>query len=588
MRDKNFSFLSIYRLKERKFIRLADEKMRQVTPTPKYRFAIGIDETPYELKGDLDGRRYVDIYAVDLKTGDKKLAVTECRWYFGPSFTGSYYLYYKDGHFFTYDLIQGRSFNITEKLPVSFIDTEDDLNIKDPPIRPVGWEKRGKFVLLYDNWDVWKVPVHGGKGINLTVDGRKNSVRYQRRYRLDPEEKGIDLSKPQYFRAYGEWTKKSGIVRIKNGKPGAEKLLWDDALFGGLLKAGKVDTFLYTMQNHRDYPDYYATGPALRAGRRITDANPQQKEFRWSSAARLIDYTDKQGGKHQAALFLPAGYEAGKSYPTVVYIYEKLSLWMHRYFSPSARGFSKSVYTNWGYAVLMPDITYKVDDPGFSAVWCVLPAVEAAVKTGIVDKDRIGIHGHFWGGYQTAFLITQTDTFKAVVAGAPLTNMISMYSSIYWNVGFSNQPLFESGQARFSGGFWKNIDAYARNSPVYYAHRVNTPLLLLHNDKDGAVDWNQGIEYFNALRQLQKPVVMLQYKGENHGLRKPENQRDYTIRMRQFFDHHLMGKPAPKWYKEGVSHLDHNDHIKELAKLQKSKKKETPKKGKEKNKKEKK
>lgn len=571
MRDKNFSFLSIYRVKEKKFIRLADEKMRQVNPAPRHRCAVGIDETPYKLKGDLDGRRYEDIYAVDLKTGSKKLAVKKCRWIFAPSFTGTHFLYYKDGHFHTYDMVRGKSFNITENLPVSFIDEGNDENVKDPPTYPVGWEKQGKFVLLYDNWDVWKVPVHGGTGTNLTVDGRKNRVRYQRRYRLDPEEKGIDLSKPQYFRMYGEWTKKSGIARIEKGKPGAETLLWDDAAFGGLLKAEKAPLFLYTKQSYKEYADYYAAGPLLRSGKTITDANPQQKEFRWSAGARLVDYTSKQGDKLQAALFLPAGYEEGKSYPTVVYIYEKLSQRLHSYYAPRASGFNKSVYTNRGYAVLMPDITYKINDPGLSSVWCVVPAVEAAVKTGIVDKERVGIQGHSWGGYQTAFLITQTDTFKAAVAGAPLTNMISMYSSIYWNIGIPNQPLLESGQGRFYGGFWDNLDAYTRNSPVYYAHKVNTPLLLLHNDKDGAVDWNQGIEYFNALRQLQKPVVMLQYKGENHGLRKPENRRDYTVRMRQFFDHYLMGKPAPKWYTEGVSHLDHKDHIKELTELQKRK-----------------
>ncbi|GAI09707.1 unnamed protein product, partial [marine sediment metagenome] len=183
-----------------------------------------------------------------------------------------------------------------------------------------------------------------------------------------------------------------------------------------------------------------------------------------------------------------------------------------------------------------------------------------------VDKDRIGIHGHSWGGYQSSFLVTQTDIFKACVTGAPLTNMISMYSSIYWNSGSANQPIFESSQGRFKGGYWENIEAYTRNSPVYYARNVKTPLIILHNDKDGAVDWNQGIEYFNTLRRLGKPVVMLQYKGENHGLRKPANQKDYTIRMREFFDHHLMGKPAPKWLQEGISHLKLEEHIKERTK----------------------
>jgi dipeptidyl aminopeptidase/acylaminoacyl peptidase len=267
----------------------------------------------------------------------------------------------------------------------------------------------------------------------------------------------------------------------------------------------------------------------------------------------------------QGALYLPANYEEGKSYPTIVYIYEKLSQGLNGFTSLTANGFNKSLYTSQGYAVFMPDIVYKINDPGMSAVWCVLPALDAAVKTGVVDKTKVAIHGHSWGGYQTAFLVTQTDAFKAAVAGAPLTNMISMYSSIYWNTGSANQPIFESSQGRFTTGYWDNVEAYTRNSPVYHAKNVKTPLIILHNDKDGAVDWNQGIEYYNTLRRLGKPVVMLQYKGENHGLAKLENRKDYTVRMLEFFDHHLKGKPAPAWLQEGVPHLKLKDHLEERA-----------------------
>ncbi len=566
-RDKNFSFLCIYRVKEKKFLRLADEDVRQVSAAPKHRWAIGTDNQEYELMGNLEGRRYRDIYVFDLKTGKRELALKKCRWYFGPSPDGTHFLYYDDGHYFTYEMSTGKKFNITEDVPTSFINTEDDHNVKNPPIYPYyfGWVKDGISVLLYDNWDVWNVPVHGGKGVNLTINGREEGIRYRGRFRLDPEEKGIDLSKPLYISTYGEWTKKGGVARIDKGKPGAKMLLWDDAAFS-IRKAEKADVFLYTRQTYKDYPDYYVTDGSLKKGAKITEATPQQKEFLWSSGTMLLDYESAKGDKLQAALFLPANYEKGKSYPTIVYIYEKLSQWLNRYFSPYASGFNKSVYTSNGYAVLMPDIVYKVNDPGMSSVWCVLPAVEAAIKTGVVDKNNIGIHGHSWGGYQSSFLVTQTDIFKACVTGAPLTNMISMYSSIYWNSGSANQPIFESSQGRFTGGYWDNIEAYTRNSPVYYAENVKTPLIILHNDKDGAVDWNQGIEYFNTLRRLGKPVVMLQYKGENHGLRKPANQRDYTIRMREFFDHHLKGKPAPKWLKEGVPHLKLKDHLKEMAK----------------------
>jgi len=565
--DKSFSYLAEYRIAEKAFIRLADDDVRDVEPGPKDRFAIGQDVRAYELDANLDGRNYSDVYVVDMKTGKRTLALTKCRWFFMPLYDGTHFLYYDDGHFRTYDMTTGRSANITKDVPASFFNEDSDTNVVKPPDYPVGSTLDGLSVLLSDGWDIWSVPVSGaGKAVNLTANGAKDKLRY-RRLRLDPEEKAVDLSQPQYFSVYGEWTKKAGLARAEKGQPPA-RLLWDDAGFGGLSKAKKANVYVYTRDTFKDYPDYYAADAQLRNGQRLTEANPQQKDFLWSSGVRLLDFKmDPKSGLDkplQAALFLPADYEPGKRYPTIVYYYEKMSQQLNRYTPPSANGFNKSVYTSNGYAVLYPDITYKINDPGMSAVWCVLPAIDAAVAAGVVDRAKIGLQGHSWGGYQTAFLITQAD-FAAAVAGAPLTNMISMYSSIYFNSGSANQPIFESSQGRFAGGYWDNLEAYQRNSPVYYAARVKTPLIILHNDKDGAVVWNQGIEYYNTLRRLKKPVVMLQYVGENHGLQKPANQKDYTVRMKEFFDHWLMGQPAPAWYTEGVPYLKLKDHLKERA-----------------------
>jgi dipeptidyl aminopeptidase/acylaminoacyl peptidase len=213
--------------------------------------------------------------------------------------------------------------------------------------------------------------------------------------------------------------------------------------------------------------------------------------------------------------------------------------------------------------VLYPDITYETNEPGMSAVWAVVPAVKAAIATGIVDPNRVGLTGHSWGGYQTAHLVTQTNIFKAAVAGAPLTNMISMYGSIYGGAGIADGAIFEASQGRFDGGPWgSRLAAYERNSPVLHADKVTTPLIIMHNDKDGAVNWNQAIEYFHALRRNNKNVIMLQYPGEDHNLRDPKNQKDYSRRMREFFDHYLKGAPAPRWIREGVQYIEMDDYLK--------------------------
>ncbi len=565
--DRNFGYLSTYRVADDRFIQLADDDIRSVTPAPGHRWAIGSDNDEYERQQSLDGQNLVDISIIDMHTGERRLALEGVRWVFGASPDGKHLLHYGDGNFFSLDLETGESVNLTGDLGVAFWNVDDDHNVVKPPRFQfgVGWSDDGSHILLTDGWDIWKMGADGSDPVNLTVNGREQQVRYQRVFRLDPDLDGIDLSAPLYVTTYGEWTKKRGIARLDASQPGATGLLWDDAAFGSLLKAEEADVYLFTRETHADPPNYYVTDASLADGRQVTDTNPQQAELAWSSGVQLVDYESVKGAKLQASLFLPANYEPGKKYPTMVYIYEKLSQGANNFYTPSANGFNKSVYTSAGFAVLMPDIVYEINDPGQSAVWSVLPALDAAIATGVVDADAVGLHGHSWGGYQTSHLITQTDRFSAAIAGAPLTNMISMYSLIYKNAGIGNGQIFEASQGRFTGGPWDVTDAYVRNSPVYHAENVTTPLIILHNDKDGAVDFTQGVEYYNTLRRLNKNVVMLQYVGENHGLRDPANRKDYTVRMREFFDHHLRDLGMPGWLQEGVDYLDMEAHLKERA-----------------------
>ena len=565
-RDKNFSFLCVYRPAEKKFLRLADDAVRQVALTAESAYGVGTDIREYERGGNLDGRRYEDVYAVNLVSGERKLALKKARWVEATSPDGTHILYYDDGAFYTFDMRTGQSYDISKQLPSVFYNAEDDHNVVKPPERPIGWSKDSSAVLLSDGWDIWKAPVHGGPGVNLTGNGKKEKIRYRAPYRLDPDDKGIDLSQPVYIGAYGEWTKKGGIGVVDPAKPGIRMLRWDDAHYQTMEKAKHADVYLYTRETTQDFPNFYATNAKLENGQRVTDANPQQKNFLWSKGVKIVDYSSDKGDKLQGSLYLPANYEPGKSYPTIVYIYEKLSQETNHYSEPTFNGFNTAFYTSNGYAVLTPDIVYKVDDPGMSAVWCVLPALKAAEATGIVDPKRVGLHGGSWGGYQTAFLITQTNTFHAAFARAPLTDMIAMYNAIYWNTGGANQAIFESSQGRFTSGPWDDLEAYQRNSPVYHAKNVDTPFVMMHNDKDGAVDFTQGIEYFNTLRRLGKQVALLSYKGENHSLRKPENMKDYTVRMKEFFDYELLDRQPPKWWTDGVPVLKLKDELDERVK----------------------
>src|SRR6185503_14734790 len=534
-----------------------------------------------------NGRRYQDTYSVDLTTGARKLLLKK---HLGnaniASPNGKNALYWgDDAQWHVMDLATGEQHVISKGVPTLFADTSDDHNnIVMPPDASLGWTKDGSAVLLSDGFDVWKVPVNGGTAVNLTVDGKKNQIRYQRILAFEQTRagapaggrggrggrggagnaEGVDMSQPIYFATYGEWTKKSGVSKVEPNKPGAQRIVFDDANYN-FQKAKDADVYVYTRQTAIDFPNYYVTDASLKPGRQLTDANPQQKDFAWTSGVKLINYTSAKGDKLQGALYLPANYEPGKKYPLLVAIYEKRSNLAHNYVSLNETSTpNRSLYTSRGYAVLDPDIVYRVNDPGMSAVWCVVPAVKAAIATGIVDSADVGLWGHSWGGYQTAFLVTQTNIFKAAIAGAPLTDMVSMYSSIYWNTGGTNQAIFESSQGRFKGNVADNMEAYLRNSPVFHAKNVKTPLIILSDDKDGAVDFNQGITYFNTLRQMGKDVILLEYVGENHGLARPINMKDYAMRQKDWFDHYLKGAPAPEWMTNGIPRIKMDEYWQQL------------------------
>jgi dipeptidyl aminopeptidase/acylaminoacyl peptidase len=584
--DRAFSYVSEYRFAENKFVRLVDDDLRTVTTTGHDHFAYGIDTREYDQPAAYTGRRYEDVYGVDVHTGQRNLVLKKHI----PSVQlaspdGKELLYWgDDAQYWVLDLVTGQKRNITRSTGVVFGNTDDDHNnLVTPPRPPLGWAKDGSAVLLNDGWDIWKVPTRGiGPAVNLTVNGKKDQIKYQRLYAFERATPGgggrggrgggrggaggaadgIDLSQPLYVATYGEWTKKAGLSRVDPNTPGAKPLVWDDATFA-FEKAKEADVYLYTKQTSRDFPDYYVANADFNGGRKITDVNPQQKEFAWSSGVKLINYTSAKGDKLQGALYLPANYQPGKKYPLLVTIYEKRSNLANTYAGPNETSTpNRSIYTSRGYAVLDPDIVYRVNDPMMSAVWCVVPAVKAAIATGIVDSANVGVWGHSWGGSEAGFLVTQTNVFKAAIAGAPLTNMVSMYASVYWNTGGSDAAIFESSQGRFKGNFIENSDAYIRNSSVFHADKVKTPLIILADDKDGAVDFNQGITYYNTLAQLKKEVILLEYVGENHGLARPVNQKDYATRQKEWFDHYLMGAPAPDWITKGVPRIKLEDELK--------------------------
>jgi dipeptidyl aminopeptidase/acylaminoacyl peptidase len=411
-------------------------------------------------------------------------------------------------------------------------------------------------VLLYDQYDIWQIAPDGSSAKNLTDGvGRKDKIEF-RYVRLDPEERFIDPAKPLLLRAENEWTRDSGFYRDRiDGNFAPEKLMMAAKSFSPPTKAKDADVLMLTASRFDEYPDIHVTDSSLKSLKKVTNEGSQKDQFTWGKA-ELIRFKNTDGVTLTASLIKPDNFDPNKKYPLMVYIYEKLSQGVHRFVNPTpGHSINPSFYASNGYLVLQPDIVYTIGYPGQSALKCVLPAVQAVVDKGYVNEDAIGIQGHSWGGYQIAYMVTQTNRFKAAAPGALVANMTSAYSGIRWGTGLPRQAQYEHTQSRIGGSLWEQQMRFLENSPIFRVDRVQTPILMLHNDNDDAVPWYQGIEYYLGLRRLGKEAYMFNYNGEPHGIRKRQNQKDYTRRLQEFFDHKLKGAPMPEWMEKGIPYL---------------------------------
>jgi dipeptidyl aminopeptidase/acylaminoacyl peptidase len=550
-RVKDKTCLAVYHLEAKRFVQLADRDVPVVRQPENPDFALGLSNMPYRKEITWHGELQ-DVYTVSLEDGSRKKVVERLEGHVSLSPSGRCVVYYKDKHWHLYDGKINSVRNLTKDLGIPFFDEDHDYPSPAPGYGTAGWLEDDKAVLIYDKYDIWAFATEAGAASNITDGkGRETHMTF-RIIRLDPEERFLSETQPFLLSAYHNLDKHHGFYTCHLGKSDVSKLLDEPKKFTFKAKAKKMNTILYTREDYTEYPDLWVSDSSFRSPKKITDANPQIKDFAWGSA-RLVEWRSADGLPLQGVFIKPGNYEPGKRYPVVVYFY--------RFFSQRLHEFNQIVvnhrpcfplYASNGYAVFLPDIRFDIGHPGYSATKCLVPGVQKLIDMGIADPDAIGLHGHSWSGYQTAFVVTQTDIFACAIAGAPVSNMTSAYSGIRWETGLARQMQYEQQQSRIGGSLWEYPERYIENSPVFFADRINTPLLIQFGDEDGAVPWYQGIELYLAMRRLEKDCVFLQYRGEPHHLRTYANKLDYTIKMMEYFDHYLKGKPAPNWIIEGI------------------------------------
>ena len=557
-RDRNRTFTAAYLIPERKIVQLADGSVETVTPSEHPQWVLGTDDREYRPLADYD-EHYADAYLIDAATGARKLLASKQRGSMTWSPSGRYLLTFDGKDWSSVSVPDGKKVNLTATLGIKFYNEDTDTPSMPGPYGSAGWTKDGKSVLIYDRYDIWRMSPDGSGAKNITAGyGRAHDLRlrYIRTEAENPRERWIDGSKPIMLKAENLKTFESGLFRasLDGGEP--KQLTMTSKVLSDPLKAKDADVYLLTAQTFNEFPDLVTTDGSFKELRKVSDANPQKAQLLWGTS-EIVQFKNADGVPLTAALYKPENFDPKKKYPLMVYIYERLTQNVNHFVDPRpSHNINLSYYVSNGYLVITPDIVYTTGFPGQSALKCVLPAVQAVVDKGFVDENAIGIQGHSWGGYQIAYMVTQTKRFRAVAAGAPVANMISAYDGIRWGTGLPRQFQYERTQSRIGGSIWQFPTRFIENSPIFWADRVQTPVMLLHNDGDDAVPWYQGVEFYLALRRLGKEVYLFDYNGEPHGLRKRPNQKDYTIRLQQYFDHYLKGAPAPAWMEKGVPYIE--------------------------------
>jgi len=549
--EKNRTYTGVYYPDQDQFIPLSGPDMPEIRTSDNPHRVLGSTNVPYAKMVTWDGR-YRDYYLVNLRSGKRELAVKKHQERPSLSPDGNFLVWFQDGDWYLLDASTGESRNLTAGLNVSFADEDWDYPADTPGYGVADWLDASSAVLIYDKYDIWQFPLTGGQPLCLTEgSGRSEKLQFRIR-RLDRDRQYLEPGESLLLTAYHDLEKYTAIYSMEAGRKGVELLAEGPHKYTPVARAEEADKLLFTRQSYTEFPDLWVSGPALKKPLKLSDLNPQIEEIAWGDA-ELVEWSSIDGTPLQGILIKPGNYQEGRKYPVLVYYY--------RFFSNRLYDFNRvelthrpcfPYYASNGYAIFLPDIRFDVGNPGYSATKCLVPGVQKIIDMGVADPEAICLHGHSWSGYQTAFAITQTDIFACAIAGAPVSNMTSAYSGIRWGSGLARQFQYEKSQSRIGGSLWEARDKYIENSPVFFADRIETPLLIMFGDEDDAVPWYQGIELYLAMRRLGKDCIFLQYRKEPHHPKTYANKLDCTLRYKEYLDHYLKKEPAAEWISKGI------------------------------------
>ena len=515
-KDLKKSYQAVYNLGNGSIFQLANEELPNIQLGNEGDAPLALLSTsrPYSLSSMWEARTRSDYYTVSLDNGERKQIAQADYGRFRLSPQGKYAYWYgeTDSCWYTIALAEGKRYRLTT--PESFPAWDEENDVPDYPY------------------------AHGAAGLE----------------ELDKEARFIDLGKLQLLKGFNEATKGYGFYNARLSAPAAPKtLLAGNYMLRSINKAKNTDDVIYTMETFQQYPDIHYSTLAFKKSVQLTHGDKQQEGFIWGTA-ELVSWISLDGRPLEGVVYKPANFDPNKKYPMMVNFYERNSetLYNYRMPEPHRSTIDYHLYNSNEYVIFNPDIRYVDGYPGESCYNCLMPGITMMIAKGYIDEKGIGAQGHSWGGYQVAYLATRTNLFSAIESGAPVVNMFSAYGGIRWGSGMARSFQYEHTQSRLGATPWSSPLRYLENSPLFTMDKVQTPILIMHNDADGHVPWYQGIEYFVAMKRLGKPCWLLNYTGEPHWPMHMANRIDFQRRMFQFFNHYLKNDKMPKWMSEGV------------------------------------
>nr|WP_277875379.1 prolyl oligopeptidase family serine peptidase [Aequorivita sp. KMM 9714] len=505
----------------------------------------------------------VDLYLKNLKTGELRL-ICENQYtggnYVTISPTGKYITYFKGTDWWVYNVKTDENVNITKESHQIFYNSEHQLPGDAFPYGNPGWLQNEEYLALYDQFDIWLMSPDGKIKKRITR-GREENIRY--RINRDDGRKPFNFLTINHNFSSSTFASDNGILLelfdYKSYKTGFAYWNENSEIQPLLLENGKIDqvhidqdsrVLVYRHQRFDQPISIHSYDLKKKTKRIIHQTNKELMDYDLGTS-EFIEYGLEDGTSLRGSLIYPANYDSNKKYPLIVEIYEKESRDINNFEPPSNLsydGFNLLKFTLNDYFVLYPDIFYTIGEPGVSALKSVSAAVEKVLETGLVDKKRIGLIGHSFGGYETAFIITQTDLFAVAVAGAPITDVVNYYHQVHWDSKYEQMWRLENQQFRFGNSFYKMKDAFFRNSPLQHVEKIETPLLLWTGNTDTNVNWSQSVQMFLALKRLKKKAKLILYDKEGHAINKAENQTHLSETIFQWMENHLKNNQIEKGF----------------------------------------